>query len=86
MTLSQFSVFFLTFLTFGVLVVIVKKHRLLEKDVIIFSIGDKDFITTNEDENLHKLLHVAQVVKKVKENELEVVEVPFPKNVTVNNR
>lgn len=82
MTLSQFSVFLLTFIAFGLVVIFVKKHRNLEQDVVTFLIGDKDFIGPNEDENLHKLLHVAQVVRKVKENELEVIEVPFPYNVS----
>jgi hypothetical protein len=83
MTLSQFSVFLLTFIAFGVIVVFVKKHRNSEKDVITFSIGEKEFIGINEDENLHKLLHVAQIVRKIKPNELEVVEVPFPQNVRI---
>lgn len=81
MTFSQFTVFLLTFIAFGLIVVFVKKNRHLEKDVITFSIGDKDFIGDNDDENMHKLLHVAQIVRKVTPNELVVVEVPYPQNV-----
>lgn len=81
MTLSQFSVFLLTFIAFGLIVVFVKKNKQLEKDVIAYSIGDKDFIGDDDDENMHKLLHVAQIVRRVTPNELAVIEVPFPKNV-----
>lgn len=82
MTLSQFTVFVLTFIAFGALVVFVKKNRQLGKDTIIYSIGDKDFIEDNEEADMHKLLHVEQIAEKIRnKEELMVVEVPFPYNV-----
>ena len=85
MTLSQFSIFLLTFTAFGLFVVFVKRNRNLGKDVVTYSIGDKNFLDKNQDENVHKLLHVAQIVKKVEsDDDLEVVEVAFPQNVIID--
>lgn len=82
MTLSQFTVFLFTFIVFGALVVFVKKNRHLHNDVTVYSIGDKDFISDNEETDLHKMLHLEQIAKKIKhEKELMVIEVPFPYNV-----
>jgi hypothetical protein len=85
MALSQFSIFILTLLAFGALVVIVKKHRNLEKDVIVYSLGNKDyFLEEDEEHSVHGLLHTSQILRKVSEDEdLAVIEVPFPKNVSV---
>lgn len=85
MTLSQFSIFLFTFIAFGVFVAVVRKHRNLKKDVVIYSLGNKDFLTDDDDEHRsHGLLHVSQVLRKVndEEDDLIVIEVPFPKNVS----
>lgn len=82
MTLSQFTVFLLTFIVFGALVVFVKKNRHLHNDVTVYSIGDKNYISDNEDSDMHKMLHLEQITRKIKgEKELMVIEVPFPYNV-----
>lgn len=84
MTLSQFTVFILTFIAFGALVVFVKRNRQWDKDVIVYSIGDKNFIVDNEVEDLHKLLHLEQITRKIKnKNQLMVIEVPFPYTVRI---
>ncbi|CAG9799415.1 unnamed protein product [Chironomus riparius] len=82
MTLSNFTVFILTFIAFGTIVVIFKRHKNSQKDVIIYSIGNKDFLIEEDNEHsVHGLLHVSQIVKKVHDdNDLTVVQVPFPKN------
>lgn len=83
MTFSQFSVFLLTFIVFGALVVFVKRNRHLHNDVTVYSIGDKNFISDNEEADLDKMLHLEQVTQKIKhEKELMVIEVPFPHNVS----
>lgn len=82
MSLSQFMVFLLTFLIFGLLVVLVKKSPPKDKEIVIFSIGDKSFITQDEKENAKKLLHVTQVIREAKKDKLQTIEVAFPKNVS----
>jgi hypothetical protein len=84
MTVSQVSVFLLTLIVFGALVLIVKKHRNLEKDVIVYSLGNKNYYIEDDDEHsIHGLLHTSQVLKKVSDDDdLAVIEVPFPKNVS----
>lgn len=85
MTLSNFTIFLLTFLAFGGVVVIFKRHKTAEKDVIIYSLGNKDYLKEDDDEHsVHGLLHVSQVLRKVQdEDDLTVVNVPFPKNVSL---
>ena len=84
MTLSNFTVFLLTFIAFGTFVVIFRRHKNSQKDVIIYSIGNKDFLLEEDNEHsIHGLLHVAQVVRKVNnDDDLTVVQIPFPKNVS----
>jgi len=84
MTLSNFTVFLLTFIAFGTFVVVFRRHKNSQKDVIIYSIGNKDFLIEEDNEHsVHGLLHVSQIVKKVHDDDdLTVVQVPFPKNVS----
>lgn len=62
--------------------VFVKKNRHLHNDVTVYSIGDKNFLSDNEDTDMHKMLHLEQITRKIKdEKELMVIDVPFPYNV-----
>lgn len=85
MTFSNFTVFLLTFIAFGTFVVIFRRHKNSQKDVIIYSIGNKDFlIEEDNDHSVHGLLHVSQIVKKVDDDDdLTVVQIHFPKNVSL---
>ena len=85
MTLSNFTVFILTFIAFGTIVVVFRRHKNSQKDVIIYSLGNKDFlIEEDNDHSVHGLLHVSSIVKKVDDDDdLTVVQVPFPKNVSI---
>lgn len=85
MGISQASVFLLTFLTIAVLVVLIKKNRKLEQDVVVYSLGFSEFEETgNDDEHeVSGVLHVSQVVKKAEtDGNLTVIHVDFPMNVS----
>lgn len=85
MGLSQASIFLLAFLTIAVLVLLIKKNRPVEQDVVVYSLGFKEFEETGNDEE-HKIsgvLHVSQIVKKAAPGgNLTVVNVDFPMNVS----
>jgi hypothetical protein len=68
---------------FGALVVLVKKNRNLEKDVVIYSLGNKHFLHEDDsNDESEKLLHRQQIVQDVdSKDDLATIEVPFPKNV-----
>lgn len=63
---SQGSIFLLTFLVITILVVIVKKNRNLEQDVVVYSLGFKEFEQHGDDDEheVSGLLHISQVLKK----------------------
>lgn len=66
MTISQVSIFMLTFLVAAVLVILIKSHRNLERDIVVYFIGHKDFENPNEELYSESgKLHVTQVVQKV---------------------
>lgn len=67
MSLSQGTIFLLAFLFVGILVVVVKKNRNLDQNVVVYSIGFKEFEEEHGEDNEHEvsgLLHVSQVLQK----------------------
>lgn len=85
MGISQASVFLLAFLTIAVLVILIKKNRQTEQDVVVYSIGYNEFEETGNDaeHEVSGVLHISQIVKKAETGgNLTVVHVDFPMNVS----
>lgn len=70
MSISQVTIFILTFLLVGILVIVVKKNRNLDQNVVVYSLGFKEFEDNSVDDEheISGLLHVSQVLKKAESN------------------
>ena len=87
MAVSQAFIFFSTFAAMLVLILLMKKQRNLEENVVVYSVGDPKFEDKPPDSKYEQtgLLHVSEVMKKVNEpGELVVHHEPFPQNVGEN--
>lgn len=66
MALSRASIFVLTFLVAFVLVILIRKNRNWEQDVVVYFIGYREFEEQGNDEQhaISGQLHVAQLIKQ----------------------
>ena len=74
MVLTKASIFILTFVIAAVLVIIIKKNRNMEQEVVVYFIGFKEFEEQGKDEE-HEVsgqLHVTQVVKKLEDGVIPI--------------